>query len=86
MMARVGWAIKSRTFIGPETLQRGEYCSPVRDLVPLEAVVSVTVPLVRDDLALGAISVEQDRTGWWPLNQTPRPARASPYRGWWFKR
>ncbi|HEX9551037.1 MAG TPA: diguanylate cyclase [Candidatus Limnocylindrales bacterium] len=52
-----GRAIAARRFIGPVTLQRDDYWSAVRDLIPLDALVSVTVPLVRDDLVLGAISI-----------------------------
>jgi diguanylate cyclase (GGDEF)-like protein/PAS domain S-box-containing protein len=52
-----GRAIEARAFIGPVTLEREGYWSQVRDLIPLDALVSVTVPLVRDELVLGAISI-----------------------------
>ncbi len=52
-----GRAIESGEFVGPTTLHRDDYWSRVRDLIPLEALVSVSVPLVRDDLVLGAISI-----------------------------
>lgn len=53
----VGRAIRARALIGPITLGREGYWSAVRDLIPMDSLVSVTVPLVRDDLVLGAISI-----------------------------
>ncbi len=53
----VGRALQARSFIGPITLERDEYWSRVRDLIPLDALVSVTVPLMRDEVVLGAISI-----------------------------
>ena len=52
-----GRAIRARTFMGPLTLHRDGYWSAVRHLIPMDALVSVTVPLIRDEVVLGAISV-----------------------------
>ncbi len=53
----VGRAIEARAFIGPVTLHRDDYWSRVRDLIPQDSLVSVTVPLMRNELVLGAISI-----------------------------
>ncbi len=52
-----GRAIQERRFIGPIELHRADYASALRDAIPLDALVSATVPLVRDEVVLGAISV-----------------------------
>ena len=52
-----GRAIQRRAFIGPVTLRREDYASAVRDDIVLDALVSITVPLTRDETVLGAISV-----------------------------
>jgi diguanylate cyclase (GGDEF)-like protein/PAS domain S-box-containing protein len=53
----VGRAIRARALMGPMTIHRDGYWSVVRDLIPMDALVSVTVPLIRDEVVLGAISV-----------------------------
>ena len=52
-----GHAIQSRKFIGPTQLVRAEYTTALREIMPFDTLVSVSVPLIRDDLVLGAISV-----------------------------
>ena len=52
-----GRAIRDRALIGPVTLDRGGYWSVVRDLIVVDSLVSLTVPLILDDLVLGAISI-----------------------------
>lgn len=52
-----GKAIQTRRFFGPIQLVRADYASPLRHLIPLDSLISVAVPLIRDDLVLGAISV-----------------------------
>ncbi len=52
-----GRAIRSRAFVGPIELHRGQYASALRDMIPFDALISVAVPLICDDLVLGAISV-----------------------------
>ncbi|MEW6224754.1 MAG: diguanylate cyclase [Chloroflexota bacterium] len=52
-----GRAIEQRAFLGPVELHRADYASGLRDLIGLDALISVAVPLIRDDAVLGAISV-----------------------------
>jgi diguanylate cyclase (GGDEF)-like protein/PAS domain S-box-containing protein len=52
-----GRAIQSRAFVGPNELHRDQYARALRDLIPAESLISVAVPLIRDDVVLGAISV-----------------------------
>jgi diguanylate cyclase (GGDEF)-like protein/PAS domain S-box-containing protein len=52
-----GRAIQQRAFLGPVELHRADYASALRDSIPLDALISVAVPLIRDDTVLGAISV-----------------------------
>jgi diguanylate cyclase (GGDEF)-like protein/PAS domain S-box-containing protein len=52
-----GRAIQQRAFLGPVELHRADYASALRDDIPLDALISVAVPLIRDDAVLGAISV-----------------------------
>lgn len=53
----LGRAIEARAFVGPEAVQRGGSWSRVRELVPLDAHAFVAVPLMRDDVVLGAMSI-----------------------------
>ena len=52
-----GRAIEQRAFLGPVELHRADYASGLRDVIALDALISVAVPLIRDDTVLGAISV-----------------------------
>ncbi|OGO57672.1 MAG: hypothetical protein A2V85_02915 [Chloroflexi bacterium RBG_16_72_14] len=52
-----GRAIEQRAFLGPIELHRADYASAVRDDIGPDALISVAVPLIRDDAVLGAISV-----------------------------
>ncbi len=52
-----GRAIQQRAFIGPVKLDRADYARAVRSEIVPESLISVAVPLIRDDLVLGAISV-----------------------------
>ena len=52
-----GRAIEQRAFIGPIELHRQDYASALRDEIALDALISVAVPLIRDETVLGAISV-----------------------------
>jgi diguanylate cyclase (GGDEF)-like protein/PAS domain S-box-containing protein len=52
-----GRAIQQRAFLGPVELHRTDYASAVREDISVDALISVAVPLIRDDLVLGAISV-----------------------------
>jgi diguanylate cyclase (GGDEF)-like protein len=52
-----GRAIEQRAFLGPVELHRADYASVLREDIALDALISVSVPLIRYDLVLGAISV-----------------------------
>lgn len=52
-----GMAILTRTFFGPVELHRDDYASALRDIIALNSLISVAIPLIRDDVVLGAISV-----------------------------
>jgi diguanylate cyclase (GGDEF)-like protein/PAS domain S-box-containing protein len=52
-----GRAIEARAFVGPVKLTRADYLSALHDLIPFDELHSVAVPLIHDDLVLGAISV-----------------------------
>ena len=52
-----GRAIESRAFYGPVELHRDQYAFALRDRIPVDSLISVAVPLIRDEVVLGAISV-----------------------------
>jgi diguanylate cyclase (GGDEF)-like protein/PAS domain S-box-containing protein len=52
-----GQAILRREFFGPAELHRNDYAAAMRDVIPLDSLISVAVPLILDGVVLGAISV-----------------------------
>jgi len=52
-----GRAIAERRLLGPIELRRPDYASAIRDAIGPDALISLTVPLIRDDTVLGAVSI-----------------------------